>query len=259
MKPLIYNSKFMKPTGIVTFLFTDIVGSTLLSQEFPDSIHAALEKHDSILKKAIESNNGFIFKTIGDAYCSAFQDSADAIKAAVDIQTALANEKWENAAIRVRTGIHSGNAEWNGNDYSGYITLARVARVMSVAHGEQIIISENTHKLLSENKTAVSAGENNSDKDSHSMDMRNIDVNNISFRDLGERRLKDVIQTVRFFQVEAIRSMGAELEKDEQIIKDENILKLREKLENEDFLNCWNAGKEMTLEESFSLIVDCNI
>ena len=87
-------------------------------------------------------------------------------------------EGWNEVVIKVRIGIHSGNAEWNGEDYMGYITLARVSRVMSAANGEQIIISKSTFDLISESI---------SDK--------------VSFRDLGERRLKDVIQPIKLFQI----------------------------------------------------------
>jgi len=174
------------PTGNVTFLFTDIEGSTKLSQEFPDMLPAALEKHNTILSKAIESNNGFIFEIIGDAFCCAFRNAGDAVKAAVDTQIILANEKWDDAIIKVRMGIHSGNAEWSktGQRYMGYITLARTSRVMSAAYGEQIIISNSTHELTKDKFNYVKE-------------------KNISFRDLGERRLKDVIQPVRLFQIEA--------------------------------------------------------
>jgi len=171
-----------KPTGNVTFLFTDIEGSTKLSQEFPDTLPVALEKHHSILEEAIESNNGFIFEIVGDAFCCAFENASDAVKAAIDAQICLANEKWEDAVIKIRIGIHSGNAEWNGERYMGYITLARTARVMSAAYGEQIIISNNTYELC-----RYKFGEAK-EKD-------------ISFRDLGERRLKDVIQPIKLLQI----------------------------------------------------------
>ncbi|MEO8665065.1 MAG: tetratricopeptide repeat protein [Ignavibacteria bacterium] len=166
------------PTGNVTFLFTDIEGSTMLSQEFPETLPAALEKHHAILRDAIESNSGFVFEIIGDAFCAAFENANDAVKAACTAQLDLANEKWNDAVIKARMGIHSGKAEWNGKRYSGYITLARTARVMSAAYGGQILISGNTHEP---------AKENIGDK--------------ISFRDLGERRLKDVIQPIHLFQI----------------------------------------------------------
>lgn len=174
------------PSGNVTFLFTDIEGSTRLAQEFPESLPLALEKHYSILQTAIESNNGCILKTAGDAFYCSFEKSADAVKAAVDAQISLTIEKClpegDNALIKVRMGIHSGPAEWNGRSDVGYITLARTARVMSAAYGGQIIISGAAYELYSEQN---SAGSNEK----------------ISFRDLGERRLKDLIQPLRLYQV----------------------------------------------------------
>ncbi|MCB0727520.1 MAG: tetratricopeptide repeat protein [Ignavibacteriae bacterium] len=167
-----------KPTGNITLLFTDIEGSTRLAQEFPDTLPAALEIHHGILTEAIESNNGFVFEIIGDAFCAAFEKADDAVKAAVDLQTGLAGVKWKDAVIKVRAGIHSGNAEWNGTRYSGYITLARTARVMSVAYGEQIVIS------------GIAFGQ-----------LQNKESAGVSFRDLGERRLKDVISPIRLYQI----------------------------------------------------------
>jgi predicted ATPase/class 3 adenylate cyclase len=172
------------PEGQITFLFTDIEGSTKLSQQFPDKLPAALEKHNSILTKAIESNNGFIFQIVGDAFHSAFGNSEDAFKAAVEIQINLANEKWDEAVITVRIGIHSGYAEWNGKDYMGYITLARTARVMSAAYGGQILVSNDAYANLDLPKPGLGK-----------------EVEDFSFRDLGERRLKDVIQPIRLYQI----------------------------------------------------------
>ena len=174
-----------RPTGKVTFLFTDIEGSTRLAQEFPESLPAALEKHHSILQEAIESNNGFVFKIVGDAFCCAFKKADDAVRAAVDAQINLANENWDDVKIRIRIGIHSGNAEWNGKTYMSYIVLARTARVMSAAYGEQIIISNDAYELCFP-KLGFWDEKGGS---------------NVSFRDLGVRRLKDVIEPIRLFQV----------------------------------------------------------
>ncbi|MBS1517821.1 MAG: tetratricopeptide repeat protein [Bacteroidetes bacterium] len=185
------------PSGNVTFLFTDIEGSTKLSQDFPELLPAALERHNTILRDAVESNNGHIFKIAGDAYCCAFQNADDAVKAAVDAQLKLSGEKWNGAVIKVRMGIHSGKAEWNGKDYMGYITLARASRVMSAAYGEQILISNDAHILCLDG--SESPGENKSEINTYSL--RVFETNEISFRDLGERRLKDVIQPIRLYQI----------------------------------------------------------
>ena len=88
------------PSGQVTFLFTDIEGSTKLAQQFPDILHSALEKHHKILFEAIESNNGFVFKIIGDAFCAAFENSNNAVKASHDAQRKLNSEKWEEVKMR---------------------------------------------------------------------------------------------------------------------------------------------------------------
>jgi len=123
------------PTGNVTFLFTDIEGSTKLSQEFPKTLQAALEKHHAIMQKAIESNNGFVFEIVGDAFCCTFENGSDTVKAAVDAQIELAKVKClpagqagGDAVIKVRMGIHSGNAEWNGNRYMGLHYTGKVSQ-----------------------------------------------------------------------------------------------------------------------------------
>ena len=184
------------PGGNVTFLFTDIEGSTKLSQEFPDTIQSALEKHHSILHNAVESNNGFVFKIIGDAFCCAFDNADKAVKAAVEAQLTLENVKWEDAVIRVRMGIHTGNAEWNGKEYMGYITLARSARIMSCGYGQQILISNSAYQLLTDdNKNKISG--NFAESASSETDFEN----KLSFRDLGERRMKDVIQPIKLYQI----------------------------------------------------------
>ncbi len=181
----------IKPTGLVTFLFTDIEGSTKLAQDFPDTLQSALDKHHSIMQNAIDSNNGFVFEIVGDAFCCAFEKAHDAVKAAVEAQLNLSKEKClpagqagKDALIKVRIGIHSGKAEWSNGKYMGYITLARTARVMSSAYGEQIIVSNDSYEFVKDKFDAF-------------------DKNNISFRDLGDRRLKDLIQPVRLFQVTA--------------------------------------------------------
>jgi predicted ATPase/class 3 adenylate cyclase/Tfp pilus assembly protein PilF len=166
------------PSGQVTFLFTDIEGSTKLAQVFHDKLPEALLKHNFILREATETNSGFVFRIIGDAFCCAFETSDNAIKAAVDAQMKLHAEVWGDAVIKVRMGIHSGYAEWSGTDYMGYITLARVNRVMSAAYGGQVLVSFDAHNL--------------SDIDG---------LGNISFRDLGERRLKDLIQPMKLYQI----------------------------------------------------------
>ena len=187
------------PTGNITLLFTDIEGSTKLSQEFPEKLHAALERHNQILKVTLESNNGFIYDMIGDSFYCAFEKSIDAVNAAVAIQKELGKEKWDEAVIKVRIGIHTGNAEWNGEKYMGYITLARTARIMQAAYGEQILISNDTYKLFSHHIDTKTQKENETD----SLCLSDLGIKNVCFRDLGYRRLKDVIEPIRLFQIES--------------------------------------------------------
>jgi predicted ATPase/class 3 adenylate cyclase len=170
------------PSGNVTFLFTDIEGSTKLAQKNSVSYIPGLDKHDKILSEVIQSNKGFVFKTVGDAFCCAFENSNDAVRAALDAQIELSSQEWKDAEIKVRMGIHSGKAEWSGSDYMGYLTLARSSRVMSAAYGNQILISNDVYENIKDN-----------------LDFYN--EKKISFRDFGERRLKDLIQPMRIFQI----------------------------------------------------------
>ncbi|MEO8446884.1 MAG: adenylate/guanylate cyclase domain-containing protein [bacterium] len=173
------------PSGAVTFLFTDIESSTKLSQDFPDRLEHFLEIHNAILQHAVESNHGHVFKIVGDAFCCAFGNAGDAVNAAVDVQQTLTNENHIGAEIRVRMGIDIGVVEWTGQDYAGYVTLARTNRIMSASHGGQIIISNDCYESA------------------HAQFITGVVQNErgISFRDLGERRLKDLKEPVRLFQL----------------------------------------------------------
>src|SRR5262245_39039595 len=123
------------PSGTVTFLFTDIEGSTKLAQEHPDEWETLRERHHAILHEAVQSNHGYVFQIIGDAFCVAFHTVHDGLNAATETQRKLQNEDWGETPIKVRMGIHTGAAEKREIDYRGYMTLARVQRVMSTAYG----------------------------------------------------------------------------------------------------------------------------
>jgi len=99
------------PSGTVTFLFTDIEGSTKLAQEFPVASTALFDRHNQILREAIQAHNGFVFRTVGDAFCAAFHNTSDALNAALDAQRGLHQETWAPAPIKVRMGIHTGSAQ----------------------------------------------------------------------------------------------------------------------------------------------------
>ena len=128
----------VQPTGTVTFLFTDVEGSTRLWEEHPAEMQAALERHDEILRSAIEDHSGYVFSTSGDAFAAAFERAGDAIVAATDAQHSLGAERWpDTAVVRVRMGMHTGEAEERGGDYFGPV-LNRAARIMSAGHGGQM-------------------------------------------------------------------------------------------------------------------------
>jgi len=140
------------PSGTVTFLFTDIEGSTKLWEQYPEAMKSALAKHDSILKEAIESNKGKIIKTTGDGVHAVFMTAMDAITASLDMQRILENPevlKTSGFSIRVRIGLHTGEAELRGGDYYGG-TLNRTARIMAIGYGGQILISETTLQIAEE-------------------------------------------------------------------------------------------------------------
>lgn len=137
------------PSGTVTFLFTDIEGSTPLFQSYPEGMPRALTRHHAILQEAIAAHAGQVFQIIGDAFCAAFADAPDALAAAMEAQRALHGETWgEIGMLRVRMGLHTGAAEARGNDYISSLTLVRVQRIMAAAHGGQILLSGSTAELV---------------------------------------------------------------------------------------------------------------
>ena len=131
-------------TPAVTFLFTDIEGSTKLWERSPSQMRAVLARHDALLRKAIEGNRGNVFKTVGDGVCAAFSTAPEALAAAMSAQRALLSERWpEQIALTVRMALHTGIAEASGGDYFGP-PLNRVARLLAIGHGRQILLSEAT-------------------------------------------------------------------------------------------------------------------
>ena len=140
------------PSGTVTFLFTDIERSTILAQEHPDALPALFALHREILLQAIQARNGYLFQTVGDSFSVAFHSATDALQAALNAQRNLHNVSWSPAAIQVRMGIHTGAAQLARDatlegPYSGYATIALTQRIMSAAHGGQILLSQSTYEL----------------------------------------------------------------------------------------------------------------
>ena len=166
------------PTGTVTFLFTDIEGSTRMWERSPQAMQAALARHDEILKRAIEERGGYVFKTVGDAFCCAFWTATDALDAALEVQRTLFDEEWqETGPLRVRMALHTGAAEEREGDYFGP-PVNRVARLLSAGHGGQALLSLPTQELV---RDQLPLG--------------------TSLMDLGERHLKDLFRPERVFQL----------------------------------------------------------
>jgi len=129
-----------QPTGVVTFLFTDVEGSTSKWEADPDVMSVSLRVHDDILRDEISGHNGYVFTTAGDAFCAAFQRATDAVAAAAAIQDRLAVADWPSAPLRVRMGLHLGEAEERDGDYFGPV-LNLGALVQSTGHGGQVVMT----------------------------------------------------------------------------------------------------------------------
>jgi predicted ATPase/class 3 adenylate cyclase len=161
-------------------LFTDIEGSTKMWERHQVAMSKALARHDRILRDAVEGRVGYVFKTVGDAFCCAFRTAPDALEAALEAQHRLLSEQWEEGGpLRVRMALHTGAAEERDGDYFGP-PVNRVARLLSTAHGGQVLLSLPTQELV---RDQLPAG--------------------TTLRDLGEYRLKDLFRPERVFQLSA--------------------------------------------------------
>ena len=140
----------MRPTGTVTFLFTDIVSSVKLWEQAPDAMAQALEHHDEVLRSSVASHSGHIFSTGGDAFCAVFSRPSDAVGAAITGQRRLRAMEWPPAAtIAVRMGIHTGTAVERDGDYFGTV-VNLTARLMAAAHGGQVVLSAATRDSVAD-------------------------------------------------------------------------------------------------------------
>jgi class 3 adenylate cyclase len=138
------------PLGTVTFLFTDIEGSTTRWEQYPTVMKAALDQHDGLLRAAISADQGRVFQTAGDSLVAAFPTAPAALSAALAGQRALLAAAWppELGTIGVRMGLHTGPAEVRAGVYHAEFTLNRLARLLAAGHGGQILCSDTTHQLL---------------------------------------------------------------------------------------------------------------
>jgi predicted ATPase/class 3 adenylate cyclase len=164
------------PTGTVTFLFTDLEGSTRLWEDHPEAMRVALASHDEIVRQAIEAHCGVVVKTTGDGFHAAFMTAAAALSAAQRAQRRLSAHPWAaTGPLRVRMGLHTGEVDIRDGDYYGG-AVNRAARLMSVAHGGQVVCSGATADLVR-------------------------DGGGFELRDLGEHRLAGLARTERIWQL----------------------------------------------------------
>jgi predicted ATPase len=156
-----------------------------LSQEYAADLPVLIARHNAILKQAVEAYGGFIFQRAGDSFAVAFDTAQNALIAAVEAQRMLQKEKWTPAVLKVRMGIHTGSAQLkeitSGNEpYEGYTTLATSQRIMSVAHGGQVLLSQATRDLVWDQLSP-----------------------DIGLLDMGEHRLKDLQRSIHIYQIVA--------------------------------------------------------
>ncbi|HLO18861.1 MAG TPA: adenylate/guanylate cyclase domain-containing protein [Anaerolineales bacterium] len=212
------------PSGTVTFLFTDIEGSTQLWEQHPESMKEALAKHDSILREAIESNNGYVIKTTGDGVHGVFEKAFDAIQATLSAQRNLKGPI-HDIQIKVRMGLHTGEAELRASDYHGQV-LNRAARLMAVGYGGQTLLSSITAELVREHLAA-----------------------DISLLDLGEHRLKDLVRPEHIFQL-----MAPDLPKEFPALKSLNALPNNLPSQLTSFI-----GREREMQEAKELLASARL
>ena len=166
------------PSGTVTFLFTDIEGSTALWEQDQAAMASAVARHLTILREAIDKYGGSLFKVVGDAVQAVFPTAPDAVAAALDAQRALRTEDWgEIGPLRVRMALHAGEAMVHNGEYQGPL-LNRSARLLAIGHGAQILLSETAATLA---RDALPAG--------------------TDLRELGEHRLPDLLEPECVFQL----------------------------------------------------------
>jgi predicted ATPase/class 3 adenylate cyclase len=163
---------------IITFLFADLESSTRLWETVPDAMAAALERHDAILDDAVSNANGHVLKRTGDGIMAIFSSASDGVRACVEAQQRLQDEPWpETGPLRVRMGMHAGQPQQRAGDFFGP-PVNRAARIMGAAHGGQVLLSAVTAELA-----------------------RDRLPDDVALRDLGEQRLKDLLQPERIFQL----------------------------------------------------------
>jgi predicted ATPase/class 3 adenylate cyclase len=166
------------PVGTVTFLFTDIEGSTHLLTTLGDQYEAVLAAHNQVLRDAITGHGGIEISTEGDAFFAVFGSARDAVAAAAEVQRALTTKPGAEPRLRVRMGLHTGEGRLGGDNYIG-LDVHRGARIAAAGHGGQVLLSDATRALVA-----------------HDL------PEGLGVRDLGEHRFKDLASSLRIFQLE---------------------------------------------------------
>ncbi len=264
------------PSGTVTLLFTDIEGSTRLWEEHPDAMRAALLQHDDLLRACIESHGGHVFKTMGDAFCAVFPTAQGATAAVLGAQLALrgmaeSSDVWTGGGmddssasswstpphphtstppVRVRMALHTGVVEERSGDYIGP-PLNRVARLLAIGHGGQVLLSAATQELVRDGLPEE-----------------------VSLRDMGERRLKDLVGREHVFQLLApglpadfppLRSLDARahnlpIQATGFVGREREMLAVKERLKSSRLLTLTGAGgcgkTRLSLQAAADLIDD---
>lgn len=164
--------------GAVTFVFTDIEGSTKLWEAHPETMRVSLARHDALVREAVDASNGQVFKTIGDAFCVAFSNATQAVEGALAAQLLLLRESWPaETPIKVRMAIHTGVVSRRDGDFFGP-PLNRVARLLAATHGGQVVVSRATCELV-----------------------REALPNEVRLKDLGTHLLKDLSRAEHIYQL----------------------------------------------------------
>ena len=169
-----------RPRGTVTFLFTDVEGSTPLLKELRDRYGSVLAQHQRLLRDAFAAHGGEEVDTQGDAFFYVFSRARDAAAAAADGQRALASHDWpEGAELRVRMGMHTGEPVLSDEGRYHGMGVHRTARIMAAGHGGQILASQSTASVLHDDE-----------------------LDGITVRDLGEHNLKDLARPERIYELQ---------------------------------------------------------
>lgn len=239
------------PTGTVAFLFSDIEGSTRRWDAYGDAMRDAVRRHDEILRSEIERRRGYVFKTIGDAFCAAFWSVGEALEAAVDAQRQLGRENFAGVdELRVRMAISAGEADERSGDYFG-TPVNRVARLLSAGHGGQILVSGDAADTLTGNLPAA-----------------------ITLRHLGSIPLRDLKEPERVFQAvaaelraefKALRALetppnNLPLQTTSFVGRQQDVLRIERLLETETLVTIVGAGgmgkTRLALEAAASVLND---